>query len=313
MSNSKPTMMTMPREIRDCIYEFVWSSSVRVRVARRSFPQEPQDRNLKVSGVGLTRDVCKSSQNVESQHASLLLVNRQILAEAMPIFYRRSTIVLNMDGSRSMRYLREFDNVARANITSLEMSIDLLYDKHVPPSRAWSGDKEKPLYEKDGLVLITPFATLMAETLPRLSEVFFHVPVGGSATFYCGWATRELHMLLKYGRIRKLNHVFDGKHAVNMAEAFEPQECYERLMGPLADGRQLAEHEFELRSPLICATQSDPAKNRRAQQWYQAREDFVAKHGRPFAWEWGDCGVDANLRQPIKVVIACSRPASTRL
>lgn len=235
-------------------------------------------------------------------NASLHFVNRQIWIETAIIYYRRSAFVLDMNGTQTMEYLQGLPDVARNNITSIALTSELLYDKHVPSVQAWSGDKDRSLHRKDGLTLITPFATLLVEALPRLSEVFFHVPVGGSAPLYCAWATRELHMLLKHGRIQRLVHVFDGANN-------DSQECYQRLMGPLADGRQLAEHEFELGSPLVCGVYGDPTQTRRAKEWISAREGFVKEHARPFAWEWVDRGVDICSGHSAQTVIACHSPA----
>lgn len=237
--------------------------------------------------------------------AALLFVSRQISAEATVVFYRNATLVLDIDGVRSMQYLRGLPDAARVNITSLAISSEMLYDHRVPSIQAWAGDKEKPILQKDGLILITPFATLLAHALPKLAEVFFHVPIGGRAPMYCGWATRELHMMLKYGRIKKLHHVFEGKCAADRIKNEVSQKCYERFMGSLVDGRELAEHEFELRRPVICMTHGESMQRRRAQEWLQAREDFVTTHARPFAWEWDDRGIRLHAQSSFHAVISC--------
>jgi hypothetical protein len=174
--------------------------------------------------------------------------------------------------------------------------------------RAWSGDPKSPCYcAKDGLALDTPFAATLAKNLPHLKVFSLYVPWSGDSDWYCTWATTELSLMLKYRRIQQLNHVFFGEKTAKALQ-MNSQDCYEELMGPLADGKKLAQHEFALRDPYPSGPYSNEVR-KKGQQWSRREEAYLKDNASPFAWRWADREFDMGICGNVQAVVACSNDA----
>lgn len=232
------------------------------------------------------------------------MVNKQISEEALPVFYRETTLVLDGDGDSCMQFIRRLPRATRRRIISMAITNGPLMGDDGPSRRAWSGSTEKPLYRAaDGLTLVTPFATTLAKNLPNLKEFSLYVPWSGDSDWYCTWATTELSMMLKYGRIEQLNHVFFGKKTIKALQ-LDSDECYEELMGGLADGTKLARHEFDLRDPDILGPYTDESR-KKGQQRIRREGRYVKEHAIPFAWNWADRDLDMGGCGNVQAIIAC--------
>lgn len=241
-------------------------------------------------------------------HTGLLSVNKQISEEALPIFYRNTTLVLDGDGSSCMQFIRALPTATRRRIISMAITNSPLMGDDGPSRRAWSGMTDSPLYRAaDGLTLVTPFATTIAKNLPNLEVFSLFVPWSGDCDWYCTWATTELSMMLKYGHLKQLNHVFFGEKAAKALQ-LDSDDCYEELMGRLADGRKLAEHEFALRDPRSTGPYTDESR-KKGQQRMRREDKYVHEHAEPFAWEWADRDLDMGSCGNVQAVIACYNDA----
>lgn len=174
--------------------------------------------------------------------------------------------------------------------------------------RAWSGKPESPAYRgSDGLTLVTPFAATLAKNLPNLEVFSLFVPWSGDTDWYCTWATTELSMMLKYGRIQQLNHVFFGEKAAKALQ-MDSEDCYDELMGWLADGTRLAKHEFALRDPDTMGEYTTESR-KKGQQRMRREDAYLEEHAFPFAWEWEDRDLDMGSCGNVQAVIACFNDA----
>lgn len=93
-------------------------------------------------------------------------------------------------------------------------------------------------------------------------------------------------MMLKYGHIQQLNHV-SFRPRIAKALQMDSDDCYKELMGNLADGEELAKHEFILRDPHPPGPYS--RKHRKKGQQRMRREEAYLKERRreqtsSFAW-----------------------------
>ena len=174
--------------------------------------------------------------------------------------------------------------------------------------RAWSGDPGSPSYRAaDGLTLVTPFAATLAKNLPNLKVFSFYVPWSGDTDCYCIWAPIELSMMLKYRRIQQLNHVFFGGKTAKALQ-MNSQDCYEELMGLLADGEKLAQHEFALRDPHVTGPYTNESR-KKIQQRMRREDAYVDDNASPFAWRWADREVDMGSCGNVQAVVACFNDA----
>ena len=177
-----------------------------------------------------------------------------------------------------------------------------------PSRRAWSGDPASPCYRGvDGLTLGTPFAATLAKHLPNLKVFSLYVPWSGDSDWYCTWATTELSMMLKYRRIQQLNHVFFGQDTVKSLQT-NSQDCYEELMGRLADGEKLAQHEFALRDPHVTGPYTDESR-KKTQQRMRREDAYLKDDAKPFAWRWADRELDMGMCGNVQAVVACLNAA----
>ncbi|SMR47146.1 unnamed protein product [Zymoseptoria tritici ST99CH_3D1] len=92
--------------------------------------------------------------------------------------------------------------------------------------------------------------------------------------------------MLKYGHIQQLNHV-SFRPRIAKALQMDSDDCYKELMGNLADGEELAKHEFILRDPHPPGPYS--RKHRKKGQQRMRREEAYLKERRreqtsSFAW-----------------------------
>ena len=177
-----------------------------------------------------------------------------------------------------------------------------------PSRRAWDGYPEFPCYRAaDGLTLITPFAATLAKNLPNLKVFSFYVPRSGGDDWSCPWAITELSMMLKHRRIQQLNHVFFGERTAKALQK-NSQDCYEELMGRLADGKKLAWHEFSLRDPCVFEDPYTDARKKN-QQWTRRGYAYEKDNASPFAWRWADRELDMGTCGNVQAVIACFNKA----
>jgi hypothetical protein len=234
----------------------------------------------------------------------LLFVNKQISEEALPVFYGNTTLVLDADGSSCMQFIRRLPRATRRRIVSMAITHVALMGDNGPSRRAWSGRAESPSYRAaDGLILVTPFAATLAKNLPNLEEFSLYVPYSGDSEWYAGWATNELSMMLKYGRIQQLNHVFFGARTAKALQK-DSKDCYEELMGGLADGTKLAKHEFALRDPYPTGPYSKE-RRKKGHQWMRREEAYLDEHAFSFEWTWADRDLDMGSCGNVQAIIAC--------
>jgi hypothetical protein len=237
-------------------------------------------------------------------YTGLLSVNKQISEEATPVFYRNTTLVLDADGFSCMRFIRHLPRATRKRITSMALTNSPLMGDDGPSRRAWSGNPETPRYRaRDGLTLVTPFAATIAKNLPNLKVFSLYVPWSGDQDWYCIWAVIELSLMLKYHRIKQLNHVFFGR---DMAKALQmnSQDCYEELMGRLAGGDKVALYEFAMREPHVTGPYTDESR-KKTQQRMRREDAYVKDNAKPFAWRWADRELDMGICGNVQAVIAC--------
>jgi hypothetical protein len=155
--------------------------------------------------------------------------------------------------------------------------------------------------------LVTPFAATLAKNLPNLEVFSLYVPWMGDDEWYCTWATIELSLMLSYGRIQQLNHVFFGEKAAKALQ-LDSEDCYEELMGNLADGTKLAKHEFALRDPHPTGPYTTESR-KKGQQHLRREEVYVEEHAFSFAWAWEDRDVDMGSCGNVQAVVACFNDA----
>lgn len=115
-------------------------------------------------------------------HTGLLSVNKQISEEALPVFYRNTTLVLDSGGMSCIRFIRMLPRATRRRITSMAITTHTLASDDLGSKDAWyHSDLESPRYRAmDGLELTTPFAITLAKNLPNLKTFSFPVPGGGT-------------------------------------------------------------------------------------------------------------------------------------
>jgi hypothetical protein len=241
-------------------------------------------------------------------HTGLLSVNKQISEEALPVFYRNTTLVLDADGFSCMRFIRSLPRATRKRITSMALANSPLMGDDGPSRRAWSGDPGSPCYRAaDGLTLVTPFAATLAKNLPNLKVFSLYVPRLGDEDWYCIWAVIELSMMLKHRRIQQLNHVFFGEGTAKALQK-NSQDCYEELMGRLADDEKLTMYEFALRDPHVKDPYMDVSR-KKIQQRMRREDAYVKDNASPFTWRWADRELDMGTCGNVQAVIACFKKA----
>jgi hypothetical protein len=159
----------------------------------------------------------------------------------------------------------------------------------------------------DGLTLITPFAAALAKNLSNLKVFSMYVPYSGDTDWYCTWATTELSLMLKYRRIQQLNHIFFGEKTAKALQ-MTSQDCYEELIGDLADGKELAKHEFAMCDPYPSGPYSREVR-KKGQQWMRREDAYVENNAAPFAWRWADRELDMGMCGNVQAVVACFNDA----
>lgn len=110
-------------------------------------------------------------------------------------------------------------------------------------------------------------------------------------------------MMLKYRRIQQLNHVFFGRKTAKALQ-MNSQDCYEELMGRLADGEKLAQHEFALRDPHVTGPHTNESR-KKTQQRMRRENAYLKDNASPFAWRWADRELDMGTCGTVQAVVAC--------
>lgn len=109
--------------------------------------------------------------------------------------------------------------------------------------------------------------------------------------------------MLKYGRIQQLNHVFFGEKAAKALQ-MDSFDCYEELMGNLADGTILAKHEFALVDPPVTGYYTNESR-KKGQQRMRREDAYLDENAFSFAWDWADRDLDVGSCGNVQAVIAC--------
>ncbi|KAK4626785.1 hypothetical protein CLAFUW4_04773 [Fulvia fulva] len=230
---------------------------------------------------------------------SLLLVNRQIRHEALPLFYQSKIWVFDFTAIGTMHFLMALPRKARENIKSIGLPGYIFMADDGESREGWSRSLSSPLCrDVGGMSLVTPFGAFLATSLPKLEEVYFHVPMYGEEDFYCPYGPAELHMLLRYGRIKRLHHVFLGEKVAKTLKEKDSETCFRNMLGDLPE--RVVDHRFQLLHPY-------PQKKGRKQtlKWMDAQSEYWQKHRDSFAegWEWVerdlDFGSDGNVQAVI--------------
>ena len=153
------------------------------------------------------------------------------------------------------------------------------------------------------MTLIYPFAAFLATSLPKVEDVYLHVPMYGHEDWYCDQAHGDLHTLLKYGRIKRLHHAFSGPEVANTLKDKDSQACFEDMMGTLP--KRVIDHRFELLHP-------EPKNSGRKQmlKYYDAMDENWEKRKDSFAgdWEWGARDIDFGSGGNVQAVITMNAP-----
>lgn len=199
--------------------------------------------------------------------------------------------------------------IGRKSITSIAITKELQTGDNDSCKDIWSGRTWRALYKADGLILITPFAALLAEKLPKLSHVFMYVASGGDNNSRRGVALMDFHMMLKYGRIKSVRQVFYGRHAARTVSLPNSQRSFEQLMGFFRSNFGLASHEFALRRPPPHFNRDEPVRKRRERchEWNTARQHYAEQHDMPLNWDWADRNLELDPEHPVQAVISCTR------
>lgn len=232
---------------------------------------------------------------------SLFYVNRQIYRESWPIFYKAKCFVFDTSGLDAIRFLNTLPPHIQSTVASIGLPSFIFMGDDRGSRVAWSGTKEEPKYLKNGLQLNTPFAAFLATKMPGLQEVYYYTPFGGDEDFYASWAPTELGMLLTYGRIKRLCHVFFGEHGKKSLEKLDSKACHKQFMDILASGYKLATYRYELKEPspkYFCDALCE---------WMDRSEKWAEENRRMFPWEWADRDVDFGSDGNVQAVIACTR------
>jgi hypothetical protein len=109
--------------------------------------------------------------------------------------------------------------------------------------------------------------------------------------------------MLKYRRIKQLNHVFFGRDTAKALQ-MNSQDCYEELMGRLAGGDKVALYEFAMREPHVTGPYTDESR-KKTQQRMRREDAYVKDNAKPFAWRWADRELDMGICGNVQAVIAC--------
>ncbi|SMR45896.1 unnamed protein product [Zymoseptoria tritici ST99CH_1E4] len=106
--------------------------------------------------------------------------------------------------------------------------------------------------------------------------------------------------MLKYGHIQQLNHV-SFRPRIAKALQMDSDDCYKELMGNLADGEELAKHEFTLRDLHPPGPYS--RESRKKGQQRMRREE--ARANCFICVEWADRDLDMGSCGHVQAVISC--------
>ncbi|KJX92047.1 hypothetical protein TI39_contig5943g00005 [Zymoseptoria brevis] len=165
-------------------------------------------------------------------------VNRCLHDAASSYFYATTTFILDSDAVASIPFLSSLPGHARKSIQSVTLNGNILMTDDGSNRVSWSGNSTRPQYRDDRrLEFVASFTAFLASHLPSLREVSLYVPCGGAEDWYPPLAPEELHKMLKYGRIDKLNFVFMGEDTAEVLEdqRQESRDIYRALMGPWAE------------------------------------------------------------------------------
>ncbi|KAF7188453.1 hypothetical protein HII31_10115 [Pseudocercospora fuligena] len=296
-----PTFLTLPRELRDRIYDYVWSDNISVWLRYASFKDElcfeahelrfPEQPVKRYPPPGYTAP----------EPATLR-------KETLQFFFSTRNVTLDADGVASIRFLWQLPTIAREAITTISIGGFALQTDDKYSSAAWFGIAEEPEYKhSSGLTLITPFAAFLASHLPKLNQINLYLPWSGTEDWCPTLAPIELSLLLKFRRIKYLNFVFMGEDVVKTLRngKLRSRECYERLMGRFKDCERLAEHEFELEHPAPEMRSFDKNSHKKMMEYVKRRHEYVEQNRREFSWAWAERDIEMGSDGNVQAVVRC--------
>ena len=134
-----------------------------------SDPEERSDAASDEDGPSRRPKVLTSARTAEFFNLSLLYVDHQVHAEALPIFYAHTRFILDIDSAETLRLLTSLPQVGRQSIT-MRVILDTAFMSDDGPSwRVWCGSVTRPRYSDEaGLALCTPYGAFLAREMPKL-------------------------------------------------------------------------------------------------------------------------------------------------
>jgi len=230
---------------------------------------------------------------------SLLLVNRQVHAEAASALYGGITFLIDADGRAAIRFFRDLPKQAREAITSVAIGGEALLGDDYGSRWSWSGDRTSPKC-LNPVPMVTPFGAFLATKLPKLKHAYLYVPFGGTEVNYCTRAPAELEMLLAYRHIERLYYIFFGGESGAALRKYGAVECGTLMLG--SANIVIEEHIFDILSPPPKLSASSE-KQSRWDKHVKVKAAWVARNPVHVDWKFGDRNIDMGSDSRVQAVL----------